>query len=121
MRIETLELEQWQPLTEIFAEEFRAFPRPIETSIVGAYDGDKLAGFVEVDTPILFGPAYVFPEYRGRSVLNELIHYVEKRVVESGRSAYVLAMNPRVNILCQRAGLTSVDAQVWWREGAING
>lgn len=116
MRIETLQLEQWKPIIPILLDEFRVpIPHPVETSIVGAYDGETLAGFVEVDTPVHFGPLYVFPEYRGRNVHLDLIRYVENKMPE-GRNGYIITKDPRVEMICRRRGMRPIEGSLWWRD-----
>lgn len=115
MRIETLQLDQWAPVIPVLVDELHLpVPHPIESSIVGAYDGEKLAGFVEVDTPVHFGPLYVYPEYRGRGVHLDLIRYVESRMPE-GRNGYIITKDPRIEMICRRRGLRPIEGSLWWR------
>jgi GNAT superfamily N-acetyltransferase len=115
MRIETIHPEVWPHLHELFMAEFGAIPHASESSVVAAFDGKLLAGLVEVASPVVFGPLYVFPEYRGKGVHRELIEHVESKV-PNDRSVYIFAEDPRVGKMCERKGLRLVGGDIYWRE-----
>lgn len=115
MRIETIHPDVWPNMRDLFMEEFGAIPHASEAAVVGAFDGDHLAGLVEVASPVVFGPLYVFPEYRGKGVHMELIKYMESKV-PADKSVYVIAANTRVGKMCVRRGLRPVGGDIYWRE-----
>jgi hypothetical protein len=107
----------WPNLAGILLDEFNApLPLPVESSIVGVFDGQKLAAFAEVSTPVHLGATFVFPEYRGTGVHLDLIRHIEQAVDASGRSAYVVVSNERVGAMCKRRGLVPLDRTLYWRE-----
>lgn len=117
MRIETIHPDVWPLLKPLYLDELGGLPLPdeVESSIVGCFDGEKLAGFVEVDMPVHFGPLYVFPEYRGRNVHSLLIRHVEEATSKAGRNGYVIISDPRIAKIAKRRGLVPLDGNLWWR------
>jgi hypothetical protein len=62
-----LPFEQWPLVEPVVRGEFRnAMPQtPHQASFLTALDGDRLAGFVHVETVFNLNSVYVAPEYRG--------------------------------------------------------
>lgn len=117
LRIETIHPDVWPLLKPLYSDELGGLPIPdeVESSIVGVFDGTKLAAFGEVDMPVHLGPVYVFPEYRGSGALNLLIRHVEEATTRAGRNGYVIISDPRVAKIAKRRGLVPLDGDLYWR------
>lgn len=114
MKTRILTPEEWPLIAPLLGGTFRdAMPTdPNQSAFHAAFDGERLAAFLNIETVYHFNDLYVAPAYRQTSIAWRLMKEADSLLQQvPGSSAIVLTDEPRVARLTIRLGAT--DRGLW--------
>ncbi len=108
--------EEWGLVAPIVAAEFgnAMLATPAQATFPAFMDGDRLAGFVHVETLFHFNCVYLAPEYRRPGLALELMRYAIERI-PAGFSGVWLT-DRRVGAIAKNFGARSIGEWTVYRK-----
>lgn len=118
MRIEPLPVERWPELREAY-EECRSddplpLPKPDQSVILAAFDGDRIVGVVGAERTWQVSPIWISKEHRGGGLAAELAEAI-KRYNTEGLAEMLVTTNIHVERLVFDIGFIPVAGTTWRR------
>lgn len=119
MRIERLPPERWSELRTALVEcqsnESLQLPKPENSVIVGAFDGDRLIGCIGAEKTWQVWPFWIDRKYRGNGLALSLAHEIEKSNIE-GFAEMLITTNPHVDLMVFNLGFIPQRGTLWRRD-----
>lgn len=115
-----LPFENWSLVEREMRDEFNnAMPvSPEQSTFLTALDGEKLAGFLNLETIFHYNCLYVSPEYKRLNVAYRLVREADALVASLARgySAIALAESPAVESMLKRMGMRLIGERQVFRK-----
>lgn len=117
MQIDLLPPDRWPELAKAL-EESRSdeqLPKPGNSVILGAFEGDQLVGAIGAERVWLVSPFWVQKEYRGNGLAQQLAHAIESYNRE-GLKECCATTSRHVERLIYSMGFIPIQGQLWRRD-----
>lgn len=116
IEINTIPKELYPELLPVFEREFDSdVPSLKYSKLLGAFDGQVLAGFLNLEWLLWFGQICIAPDYRGNGIARKLIHTAESQIPK-GAGVITIASEERFERLYRRKGMFNVPGTIWRRD-----